>query len=631
MERKLPIGAEPQNGGGVHFRVWAPESKSVELEIYDESKTASERHPLEREKDNYFSGFVKGALPGTLYKFKLDSGSFPDPASRFQPDGPHGCSEVTDPKQFKWGDSSWKGIPKSQLVIYELHLGTFTPEGNWAGAMKQLPELRRLGITMIEIMPIAEFCGNFGWGYDGVDLYAPTRLYGRPDDVRAFVNRAHELGMMVILDVVYNHLGPDGNYLGKFSKDYFSTKYSCEWGEALNFDGENSKPVREFFRSNAVYWIHEFHFDGLRLDATQQIYDNSGRHILAEISEAARAAGKGREIYLVAENEVQESRLVRLQDKRGYGLDSLWNDDFHHSAMVAATGVSEAYYTDYKGTPQEFISALKYGYLYQGQYYRWQKARRGTPSLDLSPLNFVTFLQNHDQVANSLRGLRLHYLTSPGRHRTLTALLLLAPSTPMIFMGEEFAASAPFVYFADHNPDLNKLIYSGRLQFLHQFRSAATNECDSLYANPASRQTFEKCKLELSEREKHNSIYQMFYDLLQLRRKDSTVNNPARLDGAVLGPEAFVLRYFSRQEDDRLLLVNLGPGLIMNPAPEPLLAPTMGHGWKILWSSEHPAYGGSGTAPLETTSNWILPAHSAVLLAPDENNELPAAKLSQND
>jgi maltooligosyltrehalose trehalohydrolase len=517
------------------------------------------------------------------------------------------------------------------LVIYEMHIGTFTREGTFRAATEQLPELKRLGITMLEVMPLADFSGKFGWGYDGVDLFAPTRLYGNSDDVRAFVNRAHELGLMVILDVVYNHVGPDGNYLKEFSKDYFSTKYSCEWGEALNFDGENSGPVREFFISNARYWIDEFHFDGLRLDATQQIFDASEKYILAEISAAARAAGSGRSIYIVGENEPQHTKLVRAVESGGSGLDALWNDDYHHSAIVAATGNTEAYYTDYHGAAQEFISAFKYGYLFQGQWYKWQKKRRGTPTFDLSAKNFVVFLQNHDQVANSLRGARLHQITGPGKLKALTAMTLLGPSTPMLFQGEEFAASTPFLFFADHHPELRKLVRKGRGEFLRQFRSIACDECQSLLVDPGDEQVFLRCKLDFQERERNAPIYKLHHDLLQLRRQDQTISDPEFVDGAVLRSDAFVLRYFSTVGDDRLLLINLGPGLYLNPAPEPLLAPLEDHGWRTLWSSESPDYGGCGTPPLETQANWIIPGQAAILMEPDENNELPTARLSQED
>ena len=587
--------------------------------------------PLQAEADGYFSGVAPEARVGDLYKIKLDHGAFPDPASRFQPEGPHGPSQVVDSKTFRWTDEKWRGLEVKDVVLYELHLGTFTREGTWRAAMEQLPELRRIGITALEVMPIAEFPGRFGWGYDGVNLFAPTRLYGTPDEARTFVNRAHELGLMVILDVVYNHFGPDGNYHGEFSADYFTKKYKCEWGEALNFDGANSGPVREFFVSNARYWIEEFHFDGFRFDATQSINDASEKHVLAEISTAARDAAGKRKLFLVGENEPQETKLLRACDAGGCGLDALWNDDFHHSATVAATGHREAYYYDYLGAPQEFVSAAKYGYLYQGQFYAWQQKRRGSPAFDLAARNFVVFLQNHDQIANSLRGDRLHQLSTRSMVRALTALTLLSPSTPMIFQGDEFAASTPFLYFADHNAELNKLVRKGRGEFLEQFRTIATPECRRLLDDPGDIRTFERCKLEFSEREKNREAYDLYQDLLRIRREDATVRAAEFLDGAVLGDRAFVLRYFSEEEDDRLLIVNLGGTLYLNPCPEPLLAPIYKHGWKVLWSSEDPKYGGRGTPPLETVVNWIVPGPAAVLLSPNENAELAAAKLNQND
>ena len=568
---------------------------------------------------------------GALYKYRLGHGSFPDPASRFQPEGPHGPSEVVDPTKYKWRDQNWRGITPRDLVLYEMHLGTFTPEGTWRAAAEQLRELKELGVTGIEVMPIADFAGRFGWGYDGVDLFAPTRLYGRPDDVRAFIDAAHALGMMVILDVVYNHLGPDGDYLGEFSKDYFSVRYKCEWGEALNFDGPNSKPVREFFTANARYWTDEFHFDGLRLDATQQIFDSTEPHILSEITRTVREAAGGREVFIVGENEPQQTRMVRSPENGGYGLDGVWNDDFHHTAMVAATGKREAYYSDYKGTPQEFISAAKYGFLYQGQRYAWQKKRRGTPAFDLSGRNFIWFLQNHDQIANSLRGQRLHQVTSRPLLRALTAVMLLGPAVPMLFQGDEFGASTPFLFFADHNPELNKMVSKGRREFLKQFRSVATEECSAVLKEPAVVETFRICKLDFSERKRNREIYSLHRDLLKVRREDATIRDPEVIDGAVLGERSFVLRYFSRIGDDRLLLVNLGGDLRLNPCPEPLLAPLEGKGWAVLWSSEGPKYGGCGTPPLETEANWIIPAFSAVLMKPDENDKFATVKLSQED
>ena len=610
-KRRLPIGAELLQFGAVHFRVWAPRSRTVAVEIQKPKR----RVELKSEGNGYFSGVVPEVRAGMLYKYRLDSGSFPDPASRFQPEGPHGPSQVVDPTRFRWTDRKWEGVSRKGQVIYELHIGTFTPEGTYRAAMERLPELARLGVTMLEMMPVADFPGRFGWGYDGVCMFAPTRLYGTPDDLRAFVDRAHALGMGVILDVVYNHLGPDGNYLREFSPDYFSDRYANEWGDAINFDGENSGPVREFFIANAGYWIDEFHFDGLRLDATQQIFDSSKTHVLTEVGRSVRAGGKGRATFVVSENEAQEARLVRPEGQGGYGLDALWNDDFHHSARVALTGHNEAYYSDFKGTPQEFISAAKWGYLYQGQWFSWQKKNRGKPALDLEPDRFVTFLENHDQVSNALRGFRLHQLASPGQLRALTALLLLGPGTPMLFQGQEFGASAPFVYFADHNPELAKLVAKGRKEFLRQFKSIACPEADPYVHDPGAEKTFGQCKLDWREREKNGAIYQFHADLLRLRREDPVFSTPRRggLDGAVLGPEAFVLRFFGKGED-RLLLINLGLDLRLEPWPEPLLAPPEGCRWQTLWTSESPCYGGCGTAPLSDEGNWLLPGRCALVL-----------------
>ena len=445
----MPVGADvvPE---GVRFRVWAPRRSRVQV-------ICDGRSPLPLARDGeYFAVTSATAAPGTRYSFRLDTDDrdYPDPVSRYQPEGPHGPSEVIDPSTFAWSDAAWAGITLPGQVLYELHVGTFTPEGTWVAAARELPWLKALGVTCIEMMPIAEFPGRFGWGYDGVDLFAPTRAYGHPDDLRRFVDRAHAIGLGVILDVVYNHVGPDGNYLKAFSPAYFTDRYANEWGEAINFDGPDAGPVREFVIENAAYWIREFHFDGLRLDATQCVFDASDEHVIAEMAARVRQEASPRDVILVAENEPQHVRLVRPRESGGFGLDALWNDDLHHTAVVAATGHCEAYYSDHAGAPQELISAAKWGYLLQGQRYRWQNKRRGTASLDVEPPRFVAFLENHDQVANSAHGRRLHQLTTPGRYRALTALILLWPGTPMLFQGQEFASSRPFLYFADHEPAL---------------------------------------------------------------------------------------------------------------------------------------------------------------------------------
>jgi maltooligosyltrehalose trehalohydrolase len=625
--RRLPIGAEVQPGGGVHFRVWAPKRRTVEV-VLEGGPGAGAVVPLAREEGGYHAGFTPAAAAGTRYRFRLDGGDYfyPDPASRFQPDGPHGPSEVIDPSAFRWTDHDWPGVRLPGQVIYELHVGTFTEDGTWAAAERELPALADLGVTVVEVMPVADFPGRFGWGYDGVDLFAPHHLYGTPDDFRRFVDAAHRHGLGVILDVVYNHLGPDGNYLRQFADDYFTDRYDCEWGDAVNFDGPTAGPVREFFVANAGYWIDEFHLDGLRIDATQQIFDRSPDHVLAAIARRTREAAGRRSVLLVAENEPQHTKLARPPERGGYGLDALWNDDFHHTAMVALTDRNEAYYTDYLGAPQEFISAAKYGYLYQGQWYRWQRQRRGTPGLDLPPAAFVNFVQNHDQVANSGRGFRAHVLTSPGRLRAVTACLLLFPGTPMLFQGQEFAASSPFFYFADHHPELARAVAVGRTDFLRQFRSVATPEVQAVLPLPADSRTFERCKLDHAERQRHAEVYALYKDLLRLRRDDRVfrAQTPRGVDGAVLSEHAFVLRYFGDGGDDRLLVVNLGRDLHLNPAPEPLLAPPEGKVWAVRWSSEDLRYGGCGTAPLDTEDNWRIPGAAAVVLAPAEPGGGPA-------
>jgi maltooligosyltrehalose trehalohydrolase len=624
FSRRLPVGAEILPEGGVHFRVWAPDRKKVEVFLEQEDQS-SEREKicceLQSEQSGYFSARVPEATAGTLYQFRLDEDPqpYPDPASRFQPRGPHGPSEVIDPTEFEWTDGVWKGVGVEGQVLYEMHIGTFTQEGSWDAALRELAELADTGITVLEIMPLADFPGRFGWGYDGVNLFAPMRLYGRPEAFRRFVNRAHEVGLGVILDVVYNHLGPDGNYLWQYARDYFSTRYECEWGDALNFDGPNSGPVREYFLANVAYWIQEFHLDGFRIDATQQIFDSSDEHILAAITRKVREAGHPRSILVVGENEPQKAVNFLPYDKGGYDIDTMWNDDFHHSAMVAMTGRADAYYSDYRGTPQEFIAAIKWGYLYQGQWYAWQKQPRGTPALDLPPWKFVNFLQNHDQLANSGSGKRAHLLTSPSRYRAITAVFLLAPQTPMLFQGQEFAASSPFFYFVDQKDEIARLVAKGRAQFLSQFRVLATPEMQARLPDPADPMTFVRSKLDQNQRRSHAEEYALHRDLLRIRREDQTFRTQRHgaVDGAVVGAEAFVLRFFGENPgDDRLLVVNLGRDLFLEPAPEPLLAPPDGASWSVMWASEDPRYGGWGMPSWPTKGNWHLQGETALVLRP---------------
>ncbi|MBX3441082.1 MAG: malto-oligosyltrehalose trehalohydrolase [Planctomyces sp.] len=601
---------------GVAFCVWAPRRRSVSAVL--ETPEGPLDVPLTRQADGCFAGFLRDVRAGHRYWYRLDDDRrlYPDPRSRFQPEGPHGPSEIIDPHAFPWTDAGWRGCGLAGQVIYELHIGTFTPEGTWAAARDKLPLLADLGATLLEVMPIADFTGDFGWGYDGVNMYAPCRLYGRPDDFREFVDAAHRLGIGVLLDVVYNHFGPDGNYHQAFSRDYFTDRYRTDWGEALNFDGVNSEEVREFVIRNAVYWIDEFHLDGLRLDATQSIFDSSDEHILTALTRAAREAAGQRSIVVVAENEPQHVEHIVPAEQGGYGLDALWNDDLHHTAMVALTGHAEAYYSDYRGTPQEFLSALKWGYLFQGQRYTWQGKRRGTPTLRMPPAAFVAFLENHDQAANSGKGQRVHQVSHPGCYRALTALFLLGPATPMLFQGQEFASSAPFFYFADHRPDLARLVSQGRRDFLSQFPSLASAAMQARLPDPAERATFERSHLDWTERDRNVEAVSLHRDLIALRRSDPVISRqPADIDGAVLSSEAFLIRWFDDASGDRLLVVNLGRDLHLVPAPEPLLAEPGDCRWQMLFSSEDPQYGGLGATSVEHEGAWTLPGRSAALLA----------------
>lgn len=604
--RRLPIGAELVDGG-LDVRVWAPTHERVTLVLEDREIT------LDRAGE-YHRVNVPGVSAGARYRFRLGSETelVADPASRFQPEGPFGPSEVIDPT-FAWTDSAWLG-PGTKHVIYELHVGTFTPQGTYAAAADSLPFLAELGVTMIELMPLHGCAGRYNWGYDGVNLFAPPAAYGTPDDLRRFVDRAHAVGIAVILDVVFNHFGPDGNQMFRWSPLYKSAELG-DWGDALTYE---PRGARELFIANATYWISEFHFDGLRVDATQAIEDQSPTHILAEIVQAARAASRW-PIWIVGENEPQDVQLFDL------GFDALWNDDFHHTARVTLTGVSEGYLHDYRGSPQELLSAVKRGFLYQGQMYAWQQNPRGTPTRGLTRDRFVHFLENHDQVANIGFGERMIDLAHPGTLRAMTALLLLTPSHPMLFQGQETGSHAPWNYFVDHGEWLHGAVRKGRAEFMTQFLRAQTAEAQAALPDPCAEATFRRCILDPSARTFENPTARLFRDLLALRRNHAAFTDPreSALDGAVLGGNALVLRYFQdAAADDRLLLVNFGPRLSQTVMPEPLLAPPAGLGWELAWSSEATSYGGHGTPPPMHRERLAIPAFAAVLLTANRVSRL---------
>jgi maltooligosyltrehalose trehalohydrolase len=613
--RRLPIGAELDPGGrGLHVRVWAPTHRRV---TFVAEHGPAREVVLDREPGGYHAASIPGLGAGARYRFRLgdDPRLHADPASRFQPEGPLGPSEVVDPSRFAWTDAGWCGIERHRHVIYELHAGTFTPEGTWQAAGAWLPYLADVGITTLEVMPVAAFAGRTGWGYDGVNLFAPFHRYGRPDDLRRFVDRAHAAGIAVILDVVYNHFGPSGNSMFEWCP-YYRAARATDWGEAIDFDGPHSAGVREYFVANAGYWIDELHFDGLRLDATQAIHDTSGEHVLAAIARRAREAGRGRRIFLAGENEPQDATLLAPPIE----LDALWNDDYHHTARVALTGLVEGYLSNYGGTPQELVSAARHGFLYQGQLYPWQDQPRGGPTRGLGRDRFVHFLENHDQVANVGLGERLPSLADPATLRALTALTLLGPSLPLLFQGQEAGSTRPWHFFADPAEDLRASIRAGRAAFVAQFARLATPELQAVLPDPCDEATAAACVLDPAGRTLANPAVRLHRDLLRLRRHDPAFTDPRpeALDGAVLSDHAFVLRYLQPDPArDRLLLVNLGPTFARPAVPEPLIAPPAGTAWRLLWSSEDPGYGGHGTPPPFDGERLAIPARSAIVLTPE--------------
>jgi maltooligosyltrehalose trehalohydrolase len=615
--RRLGFGAEPFEAG-VRFRVWAPKCRRVQVEFVDSS---TEPLDLSPEQDGYFAALASGTVPGALYSLRLDGSDIglPDPASRFQPHGPRGPSQVVDPRAFRWHDDRWPGLSRRRQVLYELHVGTFTPQGTWCAAQEQLGRLADVGITALQIMPVAEFPGRFGWSYDLANLFAPSHLYGEPDDFRAFVDAAHQAGVGVILDVIYNHVGWVGEgLLRPFSDAYFSTRHKNEWGAPLNFDDAGAHGVRAWVLDNVRYWIDEFHLDGYRLDATQAICDESPRNIMLEIARAARAAAGERNVLILGESEPQTTALLRSGAEDGCELDALVNDDFHHAALVRLTGRREAYFTDYTGNAEEFLAAARWGYLFQGQRYAWQRKARGTPAFDIEAPRLINYLESHDQLANSLDGVRVCQRTSPARYRAMTALLLLGPQTPMLFQGQEYGATIPFLYFNDSDAPQADAVRRGRAEFLAQFPSLAHAETQASLPDPCHEATFLKCKLPVAEQVSENPTYRLHRDLLQLRRDDPvlSVHDARQLHGATLGTHAFLLRYLTPGGGTRLVVFNFDCALRLASIANPLVAAPCNMRWQILWSSEDARYGGHGTPELDRADGWHIPGECAVVLHP---------------
>lgn len=501
-------------GNLCEFRVWAPAAGSVTLRLSNAQGTRD--WPMQCADEGHFV-VQAHARAGDRYFYIVDQNKpVPDPVSRLLPEGVHGRTEIVDPENFAWTDDGWRGLPLEDYVIYELHVGTFTAEGRLDAAIAKLPYLKKLGITVVEIMPVAAFPGTRNWGYDGVSPYAVQASYGGPDVLKRLVNAAHEIGLAVILDVVYNHLGNEGNYLRWFGP-YFTARHKTPWGEAINYDQPGSEGVRRYFVENALYWIREYHVDGLRLDAVQTIYDDSPRHILAEIAGnvAVLARELGRTVCVIAETDENDEKLVRPVAAGGYGLDAIWSDDFHHAVHAFFTGERKGYYQDF-GRPEQIARALQEGFVYQGEPFQfWGGEPRGTSSASVAAPCHVTCVQNHDQVGNRARGERLTVLLPRGARMLAAALLLLAPETPLLFMGQEFDEVNPFLFFTDYgDPSLQKAVSQGRRQEFKDFDFAASEIPD-----PQDPETFTHSKLNWRLIQGENLMLDWYASLLALRRK----------------------------------------------------------------------------------------------------------------
>lgn len=508
---------------GVRFRVWAPAANRVSLAI-ESSDASTPMLPLEHEPDGCWSIETSGAAPGHRYGFRVDDGPpWPDPASRFQPDGVHGRSEVVDPRTFAWSDAGWQGPESHRLVFYELHVGAFSDAGTFDGVTARLPYLRDLGITAIELMPVAAFPGRWNWGYDGAALFAPSERYGRPDDLRRLVDCAHAIGLAVFLDVVYNHLGPDGAYLAAFSDRVLSRRHRTPWSTGINFDDEASGIVRQFFIENALHWLIEYHLDGLRLDATHAIADDSPTPFLAELASAVRANIEGRRVHLIAEDARNLNAIARPTTEGGWGLGGVWADDLHHQIRRHVAGDREGYYADYDGTTADIAGTIRKGWFYCGEMSRYRGRPRGTDPTGLPAHAFVVCLQNHDQVGNRAFGERLSHQVPPDVFRAASALVLLAPETPLVFMGQEWAASTPFLFFTDHRGELGSNVSAGRREEFRHFTAFAKPARREQIPDPQDERTFFESRLrwrELDE-EPHRSMLAWYRALLSLRRETS--------------------------------------------------------------------------------------------------------------
>jgi len=612
LDPEAAVGFAPRVGawqadGTTRFRVWAPRRSRVELVLEGGSGDARFL-PLREEPEGYWGLSVDEAEAGALYRFRVDGdGPFPDPASRYQPRGVHGPSQVVDPGRYRWRNESFAGHRLEDVVLYELHVGTFTSEGTFAAASERLPYLRDLGVTAVELMPVADFPGQRNWGYDGVCLFAPARCYGTPDDLRRLVDRAHGLGLSVLLDVVYNHLGPDGAYLGTYSPLYFSSRHQTPWGAAVNLDGEGSREVRGFFIENAMHWVHEYRIDGLRLDACHALVDDSPRHFLAELQDRVRASVAPRRVLVIAEDSRNLARMVEPEAEGGWGLDAVWADDLHHQIRVGLAGDRDGYYADFEGATADVARTLRDGWFFQGQVSKHAGGPRGTDPARVAPRRFVVCVQNHDQVGNRALGERLHHQVDEAVWRAASTLVVLSPETPLLFMGQEWSASSPFQFFTDHNETLGPLVTAGRRKEFAGFRAFSDEAARARIPDPQDVATFERSRLDWSEREKapHAGVLALYRALLAVRKELA----PGRLEKGeydVRSTAEGVVLEWSRGSGRALVVVCLrdpreGETECRLPLPE-------GAGWRLRLCTEDEAY---VSAPAPVRVDPGLPGHVA--------------------
>jgi maltooligosyltrehalose trehalohydrolase len=544
----MPFGAALLEDGRARFRLWAPDSARVGLELHGDTAGAL---TMQAAESGWHELTVTQAPAGTRYRFivQVRNGAnlaVPDPASRSNPDGVHQASAVVDPCAYAWNSTTWRGRPWDEAVAYELHVGSFTEEGTFAAVRRRLPELKELGITVLQLMPLAAFPGRRNWGYDGVLQFAPAACYGGPDELKALIDAAHSLGLTVLLDVVYNHFGPEGNYLHAYCRQFFNPAHRTPWGAAINFDGESNATVRDFFVHNALFWIEEYRFDGLRLDAVHAMRDTSAPDIVRTIARALREGpGRRRHVHLVLENNAnQASYLERGPDGEPVWATAQWNDDVHHALHVLTTGETDGYYADYAQAPlQKLGRALAEGFAYQGEHSQFRGARRGQPSAGLPPAAFVGFLQNHDMVGNRAMGDRIHAVAGEQLLAAAYVCLLLTPEIPMLFMGEEFAASTPFPYFCDFGAELAQSVSAGRRREFERFAAFAA-EAAARVPDPNAEATFLSAKLRWDERERppHAARLALVRDLLALRRQHLVPLLAGLRHGGYFSVEGSVLR-----------------------------------------------------------------------------------------